>query len=539
MSTRLAKYVDPARWAGRFRREVNRWRARSLRTMAEEQFARLDGIPLGGNGPRAIVADGLWDNPNHWFRLCLFVKALPETREGHLIGILRSRADRAQRRTLEILGFREFVYIDEHQIRSRDFVEKAVQLLTDVHSHDDILRLELPNGLPAYVYHDTVLKLARHPQPALDHGLWETTLAEVLRNLAIYEDLFASHDIAHVVLSHPWKNEYATLVWTALRQGIPSYHLTGFCEGIRVRRFVQEQDFYTPVEHLSHAEFTKLPDLAQERVAAEGERYLAERESGQSSDINVRSAYRVSRRIANRSTARRALAGATDRPIGLIYSHVWCDFPHTFAMRHYTDFLDWMQFTLERIREIDTVIWVLKPHPTESWYGDYYLRDVACDLPPHVHLAPEKSDSLTAIRAADAVITVHGTVALEAVAQGVPVICADRSYFSDWGFTHEAHSRDEYAALLENINNLPAPTEEQRRRAIACAAFALAPVAEAMGHIRLRCDSSGPVLYEDILDYLNGSPAALETEVDAMRDWLLSGHPSYAVYTRLRCYDGA
>jgi len=35
-------------------------------------------------------------------------------------------------------------------------------------------------------------------------------------------------------------------------------------------------------------------------------------------------------------------------------------------MQNFTDFLDWMRFTAERIAENTSVTWLLKPHPCAS-----------------------------------------------------------------------------------------------------------------------------------------------------------------------------
>jgi hypothetical protein len=147
-----------------------------------------------------------------------------------------------------------------------------------------------------------------------------------------------------------------------------------------------------------------------------------------------------------------------------------------------------------------------------------------------------QTDTLTVQIASDAAVTVHGTVGIEAASRGVPTVCADRGYYGDWGFTHEASSREHYAELLATIHRLGVPTVEQRQRAMACFALRFAPAPEAAGLLHTRCDASGPVLYNDILGHLNGGQAALEAEVDTMRDWVASERPSYAVYARLRCH---
>lgn len=515
-----------------YTRFVERRHSDRLRLQVESGYRDM-GFVTNGDGSGTIIADGMWDNPNHFFRLRLFLEALPDIQNLRLLGVLRRHDDRA-RRTLETLGFHEFIFIDEHRLRTEDFLPAAQALLSGVRTHADLLKLILPEALPAYTCYDTVLKLACHPQPPLGHPLWLQCLAETLRNLAIYKEMLEQTNPTYVVLSHPWKNEFATLMWTALKRGIPAFHLTGYCESIRVRRFRKPEDYFTPVEHLTHSQYLTLPDSVRSKLCDEGAAYLQQREAGTSTDINARYAFRPELRHATRAAARQALGGQVGRPLAVIYSHVWFDFPHTFAMSNFTDFLDWMRFTLEQIRQIDGVDWVLKPHPTERWYGGFRLADLLHDLPPHVRIVPDTTDSLTTMLAADAVITVHGTIGLEAAAHGLPVITADRSYYGDWGFVHVAGSRAEYALLLATVGRLAPPGDEGQAAALACTALALAPSPADEGMINLRCDSSGSVLFEDILGRQGSGAPALNLERRALGKWLRGNSSSYSADLKIK-----
>lgn len=536
MHAKVLKYLNPKNYADYARLRIAGMLEAGPRRGAEECYRRYQ-TGFAANGRWVIVCEGLWDNPNHFFRLHLMLAAMPDTKDCRLVCVLRNRNEMNQRRTLESLGAKEFVYLEDHAHRLERFVEPAWQLLNTVRSHCDLLELKLPHALPAYVYYDTVLKAARHPQPPLDSPLWTTVLAEVLRNLAIYEDLFTQHEVARVVSSHPWKNEYATLCWTAIRHAVPCYHVTGFCEGVRIRRFRTAEDFKTPVEHCSFADFSGLPVSVHERIVERGRAYLAEREQGQGSDINARYAFRPEKRSTDRAAARRILGVSEHGFLAVVCAPVWFDFPHTFAMRNFTDFLDWIKFTVEQIGRNTSVTWLLKPHPCDSWYGGVRLADLIGNLPPHVHLCPEATDALTAQLAADVVVTVHGTVAIEAAARGVPVLCADRSYYSDWGFARTATSREDYAQALADVQSLARPTEEQRKRAMAVAALSLAPAPEALGLLRTSCDSSERrMLYGEIVARFERGKDGLLVEQNAIGGWLAGTSPSYATCQTINHY---
>jgi hypothetical protein len=520
------KLLDPWRYVSRLQQIIAGRPERRMRRAVESHYHHSRPQPLA-LGAGSILCEGMWDNPNHFFRLHLMLSALAKADEAPVVGVLHNRREARQRESLESLGVGAIVYLDDEPADRGRFLEEARHLLDGVRSHRDLLELQLPQQLPAYIYYDTVLKRARDPHPPLESPLWTTVLAEVLRNLAVYHAVFREHRVACVISSHPWKNEFATLCWTAIRGGVPCYYLTGFCEYTRIRLLETPDDFATPVEHLPLEQFLTLPPTAQARLIEYGRAYLTERERGASSDINTRHAFRPERRQLERSAARRSLGVPDDRPLVAVYSQVWFDFPHTFAMQHFTDFLDWIRFTVAEVAKHTAATWLLKPHPCDAWYGSIRLADFVGGLPPHVRLCEEATDSMTVQLAADAIVTVHGTIGIEAAARGLPVLCADRSHYSDWGFTHVAKSREDYAALLATIHTLPSLTDEQRDRAMAFAALSLAPPPN--GVLRTSCDTNGPLLYREILSHLD-SPAALRDETKAIEAWLGTSSASYAAY---------
>ena len=537
MSMGTLKYFNLKNYVDYARRWIADLREAGPRRSLEECFRRYQA-GFSVNSKRVILCEGMWDNPNHFFRLHMMLAAMPDAKECRLMCILRNRGEAKQQRMLESLGAAEFIYLEDSACRGEQFVEAARQLLRSVRSHHDLLEIELPDSLPAYVFYDTVLKVARHPQPPLDSLLWTTVLAEVLRNLAMYKDLFARHEVVRVVSSHPWKNEYATLCWTAITHAVPCYYVTGFCEGIRIRRLRTAEDFSMPVEHCASADFDALPAAVRKQVIERGRAYLSERDRGQSCDINARYAFRPDKRETSKAAARRVLRVPEDKPFAVVYAQVWFDFPHTFAMQNFTDFLDWITFTVAQVSKNTSVTWLLKPHPCDSWYGGIRLADVLGSLPSHVQLCTEETDSLTTQVAADYAVTVHGTVAIEATARGVPVLCADRSYYSDWGFARAAQSREEYAQLLASIQSLARPTEEHRQRAMAFAALSLAPTPEARGLLRTSCDSSDRrMLYEEIVARFERGKESLLVEQNEIGEWLASSSPSYAACQTIRHYQ--
>ena len=94
-------------------------------------------------GP-TLLADGLWDNPNQYLRLKVFVDAIAFEKRKCLAAIMRTKKDRSKS-TLLSLGFTKFYYISEEPITHEDR-KKAKNILYKVNNHEDILNIKLENN---------------------------------------------------------------------------------------------------------------------------------------------------------------------------------------------------------------------------------------------------------------------------------------------------------------------------------------------------------------------------------------------------------
>lgn len=534
----LQRYVSPRRWRRFIESRIELVQRALADNALDQSLMKLGPLPIDF-GNDVLVADGLWLNPAYFLRLRLFIEARARTHRFRLLGILRTRRDTRARRALERIGFSEFIYIEEdNEFPVASFMKQAEQLLSGLTSHAALLNIALPDEVPAYVWYDTVLRKTNHGQPPLEHPTWRESLADTLAYIAVYRRLLAQNDVAHVVLSHAWKSEWGALTWLALRAGVCVHNVTAFSEAIRIRRFRAPEDFDIPVEHLPHPQFERLPKTVKNELAALGHAELHRRQTGHTSDVNIRYAYSPDLRAKDRFEARLQLADRADRAIGVIYGHSWFDFPHLYGMANFADFVDWFEVTLARIKELDHVTWLLKPHPMETWYGGYRMSDLVGVLPAHIRVLPHKIDTLSVMLAADALVTVHGTAALEAATLGVPVIAADRSYYSGWGITHSAQTRAHYLALLGDVGRLSRPDDAARERAVACFVAAYGEPHDVAGALRIPCDSGGARLYEEVRELVTAEPEKLAREVDRIAAFLAQDDiDSFETWTFVRAAE--
>lgn len=479
---------------------------------------------------QVILVDGLWDNPNHFFRLHLLRHSL---RQGFTaFGLVYDSQSFFERQTLRSLGVHRLIPLSRKPSESSlEIAKDFLSTLTDVSS---FLSSALPYGIPPYVIYDAVLKRARVPRLSLQHDLWNITLALALDYAAYFAKLLDDFPISHIYLSHPWGLPYAVITHLSLSRCIPVTHITSYNESLRLRRMSTLSDYRTPVEHLNYQSFQDLSSDKQNRLSAAGSTAFQKRLTGKSSDINTQRAF-----TSQSSSSLKDCIPIRfhNLPIGLICFHAWFDFPHTFGMSNFDDFFHWAQVTLAAITQNPNVVWLLKPHPLETWHGGFSLTAIFKDLPANIILLNKEYSQRQCLELSDFVVTVHGTVGIEAPLLNLPVICADFSYYSDWPFAYTASSQSDY---IDKLLSLSSSTIKQlsggvlTETAAACSYVCLSSSNDLDKSLQFRCDSLQNKLYTTLIRTILSSSEFINREICLLTEWHEQPLHSYHVFKAIR-----
>src|SRR6266436_9405118 len=101
MPTLIKKAIDPARWRRFAESRLDLYRRNRGDDALDRALAGLGPVEIEAS-EKTLIADGLWFNPNHFFRLRLFVQALADRGEClRLLGVLRRHSDARASRALE------------------------------------------------------------------------------------------------------------------------------------------------------------------------------------------------------------------------------------------------------------------------------------------------------------------------------------------------------------------------------------------------------------------------------------------------------
>ncbi len=158
-----------------------------------------------------------------------------------------------------------------------------------------------------------------------------------------------------------------------------------------------------------------------------------------------------------------------DKSTVFVMAPVMSDAPHKQGWMLYEDYYQWLLQTLEIVKDIPEVNWIVKSHPHDLRYTGRFTTPTAValyeDRYQHIRNGPFDMHPGSLIDAADAIVTIRGTAGLEAAVFGKPCVSAGKSPYSGHGIAIEPQTEIEYIAALKALENPKPLSAEAIRRA--------------------------------------------------------------------------
>lgn len=498
----------------------------------ENQLAvLLSNIPVSNQHPPLAARplfDGHFHNYGYWYRLQLLRAALGTPGSNELAFVWKYN-QRQCRNTLQRLGISRVGSLFDG---SRPALRSdAKRLAGMVRRAEDVLELRLPHDIPPSFLFDAILK--RQETATIDgqDPLIEKDIHELLISITGAETMIEAHDPDLIAMSHVINSQCTPMAWLGAQNGIPVVTLFGNYGVPRFWRMNRSEDICQSVDCPGRRDLDELPPAQAGALAEVGRRYLELRTSGRSNDLGGRMAFSGSADpIQDHSTG-------DSRPVVAIYASNWFDFPHALGMARFRDFLDWIEATLEVALATPSVRWLFRAHPCDKWYGGMTLKDsMPSHLPEHITLVPDNWPGSLVMNVADAVVTYHGTAAIEYAAQGKPVLIPDRGWYHDCGFALFPDSREHYLELLGSDWFNRVDVRSARRRAEIFAGWYFC-VPDWQAEAIMPDDSDRTHLRKQMARQIGENGSYIHREIGLIREWIIAGEHGYHTFKMKQAKD--
>lgn len=485
---------------------------------------------------RRVLVDGQWDNANYWFRYAMFRNALglAGSEEIGLTG--RYSRDRSAT-AFAAFGIKRVLNHGSHYEQRGAFLEQARSLLTGAHRAGDILGWKLPEDFPAVMVYDGILKRQRRADVDMTDPALPDMVAEALSAIDAARSVIDRERPDLVVLSHAIDFSYGSLAWVASRRGIPVVVLYGDYGVNRFMRLHKPEDIFGYPTRPTLADAAALSPGAQDELTKAGRRLLGDRMGGKTADVSAVFAYRRRLEHVDRPLLAERYGWDVAKPVIAIYVPNWFDYPNGSGRFPFRDFREWAELTLQVAVDHPQFNWMFKAHPCDEWYGRINGARIAdmvdAAAVPHVRVCDSQWNGRAILEAVDGIVTVHGTVGLEAPSVGTPVLVPYAGWYGDFGFVEVTKSVDDYRRELGSRWWEKVDTTLAEQGAAAFAGWYFSAPAWHDGWF-LADDSNQDVIWWDIEVEIEKHRTAIDREISEMRAWISDGHKYFMAFKLLR-----
>lgn len=419
----------------------------TMRILSDELMNNL-GRTGNAHFSGTVLVDAMWDNPNHWLRYTLLRSALGLS-HGTEIGIIGHHGSSHVLKTLERFGIHKSIPFHDQdcdEITARNLAKK---LLSTTTNPEEILKWNLPHNFPTAIVFDGILKRQIGATVDLKHPLIEDHLTEALLSIYKADQLLKTIEPTLIVLSHTVNFDFGAIAWLAIQKGIPGVVIYGEYGLTRFWRLEKPENIFMTSNFSGRQDLHALPTNKVKALKEVGQEYLKRRSNAESLDVGALLAFKPTAKKTSRQTIHDHFNWQDDRPIVVVYSMSWFDFPHIYGQLSFRDPLDWLEATVQAAIENDHVHWLFRPHPCEKSYGGTTLKNLLPDsMPSHIGLAPDDWNGNDVMESVDALVTLYGTAAIEFSGAGKPVVAASPGWYHQANFSLTTFSREEYERLL-------------------------------------------------------------------------------------------
>lgn len=354
-------------------------------------------------------------------------------------------------------------FLDERE--TSDAMRKYRDIVSGIRTGDDLLNVTIEGiQFGKNIYSDHIRKKLVGTIDEIDESV-KSSVYEGVRDWMVAHKVFEKYSPALLLLSHSEYNTFGSLFYASLKRNIPvavTFPYSDWRIGGRV--YVSLADFVDVPRNYAHAisddTWKRLAKGYDAEAARVTEEYLATRFAGNDDALNG-DYHKHTARLDSCAIRKRLGVKESHKKVALIAAHLlWDDATASFHSL-FRDYEIWIAETLKIIGHVHDVFWIVKAHPSEMHMGtNRRIADIFHEIygdhkPENVAFLDSDSglNTYSLIDASDAVLTVRGTITLEAACKGKLVITAGTGPCSGFGFNTEFGSKDEYEDYLRRLGD--------------------------------------------------------------------------------------
>ena len=404
-------------------------------------------------------------------------KNLMEMFESDGMALLR-KYDLKSKLIFESFGIKKFIFLNDLNFFMRiKYFLKAYSIIKSCKTMDNFLKFSLNNVKMGEAVYDNFLRFTGIG--TINHFNYKMYffLSQALSNYYQIKKNFDKFKFIACVQSERQFIPGSIIYQTSLTNGINVYSRSGPSNTFSVRKYSDTREMWKNRERYSKKLYDEISNSIKEKAVEIGGTNIEKRFKGipendvfhdyfERQNFLKEKKYEKEEKITvTKKELCNKLGWNQNIPIVAILASDLTDgvFDNTWSL--FRDRLTWLRETLIEVKNINSVNWLLKPHPNDE--KNKVLTDTIseynkiCSNCKHILPFPDNVSIASIPKFVHVVLTHSGSASYEYPCMGIPVFQASESICSGRGFTIDPGSKKEYFDLLHKIEKINKLNKDQ------------------------------------------------------------------------------
>lgn len=374
-------------------------------------------------------------------------------------------------------GINKFYYISNENFFYRlKYLILSISLLKGVKNIDQLLKFKYKEIFFGKIIYDHYVRFIRVGSVSYIHPKFYLFFSQALMNYYQAKKIFDNLDIKEIVQTENQFIPSAPVFQLGLLNKCKIFCKIGRSNFISVRKYQNFSEVYKNRRRFSTKLFNHIFQKNKTIAINYGNQIIQKRISGhkkfgvdQSRSIEFKGMDDQDKIFDfTKNQLCEKLNWDNKLPIVTIFSNDFIDGIFTNSWNLYRDRIMWLRATLDYIKNIKNINWLIKPHPNEI------KNKVKTSTPlevqkyskyKNIRLFPKDYAIKPLSKIINCAVSAQGSVGYEYPALGVPCIICGESLSSGHGISIEPKTEEEYFNYLKNINEIDSVTKDQMDKA--------------------------------------------------------------------------
>lgn len=327
------------------------------------------------------------------------------------------------------------------------------RLFSKIKSLEDIETIRYKEIHIGDLIYDHYIRMNDAFSPKKDYELFKLILVAILK-YKIATTVFNEYDIEYLIIGDKCYLNHGIMYRIAVERGIKTFL------PLNELKVIHKDNIYTHFQHPEVSLEIIKKELENTNFEEKIENYFKKRFSGSLNHIDVVTSYK-NKKMYSREEIASLFSFDVNKKNVIIMPHAFSDFPHI-AEGLYPDYFIWLEKLLNYAKNIKSVNWLIKPHPTSYFFNEVGAVEsmlVEFNI-TNIFVVPNDLNTACIKDVVDIILSVRGTAGLEFGCFGIPVVNAGKGFYSGYDIAIEPDSIKQYEEVILNIDKIEPLNQE-------------------------------------------------------------------------------